>query len=1034
MYFMIARISKGDFLKGAVLYNETKVQEGEASAIDIKNIRNVEEGEFIESSEAINMMIHQCWKKEEDGNTKLAIKDPVFSCSLNLNQDDLDKLKTLREQEGEEAENDFYRKIANRYMDGMGYGKQPYIVYKHEDIERTHIHIISIRVDENQKKINDSNEKRRSERVRKEIAKEFGLSEEGEKKTSKMTQSEINTRTEKRADFIQKSGAAINELAKLNPDDPANLTKLRHKISNILKFVDENYKPKDITEYNKILSQFHIKCNKIDTLDKDGRRINGCQFGVINAKGDFVSHLIKGGQVNEKFTMPKLETKFALASGMKTDMRKDDAFSKKYITEQIKSILEAPREISMDYLCDVLNKRGVEANIVRDNDEKAVGINFIDNLNGKVFTGSSLGREYTYGNLSKSIENHNAKLSYLEKDAFTQATKFLNNKYNDTRKESYFLESDLIKDLPSKKEDFTQALQKDLQLTDKQAEKCFDTFCRFKIGQLPSLEAKEDAYQQSQIVTALKFASKMESDQQGRVDLLHKMGISVSEKNGTVIYESQRKPDVWLSYIHVKEMDNGVSEEEPIKRAAAPSGNLTPLNKTERQFVKDIAEGGDGSEVKGNWIKMLDLLDKDTKGTAINDNIVKMFSAVVAPVRTKEFKESRMLESEFIKSMDKIKTPIVEKATHDLDISRETAEAIFDKYKAYQNKVVLPDVETREEKAVVNRVDMSLRFASRIEDPAKKTEFLKRMEISVAKVGNEMVFSYDRKPNFALSAREINARTGLAVTPQTFIFADLKDVQPFSKKERDFVKDYLSGENLMDGRYSTALHYLSKADQDNAKKVGIGVRVAKILDAVNTRTADDMVKALLYRGFVIHPVKENGETSYKVSRFNNKSAEIMTTLPKELSDKLNNSNFAQVYPNIKEQLLAKGVYGTAKLVAVMKISRAGDFNDEQLLKDTINDVAKVNKVLASKMEEAATPTKDGIIDYGRVARLVAEYNGEKDIKLPPTTIQSVKREEKIPMETIINELRHGNTLETAIRLMQDENTEEETKQGNKRKL
>lgn len=134
---------------------------------------------------------------------------------------------------------------------------------------------------------------------------------------------------------------------------------------------------------------------------------------------------------------------------------------------------------------------------------------------------------------------------------------------------------------------------------------------------------------------------------------------------------------------------------------------------------------------------------------------------------------------------------------------------------------------------------------------------------------------------------------------------------------------------------------------------------------------------------------------------------------------IDNSNFSKVYPNIKEQLLAKGMYGTAKLVAVMKITRAGDFNDERLLHDTINDVAKVNRMLADKMRQASAPQKGGEIDYGRVARLVAEYKGESVIKLPPTTAESFIREEKTQMQTIVNELRHGN-LDVAIKLMQDD--------------
>ena len=45
--------------------------------------------------------------------------------------------------------------IAIEYMRKLGYGDQPYLVYKHTDIDRHHIHIVGSRVDENGKPLND---------------------------------------------------------------------------------------------------------------------------------------------------------------------------------------------------------------------------------------------------------------------------------------------------------------------------------------------------------------------------------------------------------------------------------------------------------------------------------------------------------------------------------------------------------------------------------------------------------------------------------------------------------------------------------------------------------------------------------------------------------------------------------------------------------------------------------------------------------------------------------------------------------------
>ena len=69
----------------------------------------------------------------------------VFQVSLNPSPED-------RLTDGQ------FRDIAQEYMERMGYGNQPYIVFKHKDISREHLHIVSLRVDEQGRKINDSHE------------------------------------------------------------------------------------------------------------------------------------------------------------------------------------------------------------------------------------------------------------------------------------------------------------------------------------------------------------------------------------------------------------------------------------------------------------------------------------------------------------------------------------------------------------------------------------------------------------------------------------------------------------------------------------------------------------------------------------------------------------------------------------------------------------------------------------------------------------------------------------------------------------
>lgn len=74
---------------------------------------------------------------------------PVLHLSLNPHPDD-------RLSDGQ------LEAIGREYMEKLGYGDQPYIIFRHEDNARPHIHIVSLRIDEQGRKIRDYKEWERS--------------------------------------------------------------------------------------------------------------------------------------------------------------------------------------------------------------------------------------------------------------------------------------------------------------------------------------------------------------------------------------------------------------------------------------------------------------------------------------------------------------------------------------------------------------------------------------------------------------------------------------------------------------------------------------------------------------------------------------------------------------------------------------------------------------------------------------------------------------------------------------------------------
>lgn len=140
-----------------VQYNDKKVEKGTGELMLMKNFPS-----FINensSKEEVKNYLKSISKNEK-------VKKPQFHAVIS----------TKFQQHNKEE----LAKVAEDFMQEMGYGNQPFIVVFHNDTENNHVHIVSTRVDKSTgKKLNDSYEKLKAQKSLIEIKERiYGKSNE----------------------------------------------------------------------------------------------------------------------------------------------------------------------------------------------------------------------------------------------------------------------------------------------------------------------------------------------------------------------------------------------------------------------------------------------------------------------------------------------------------------------------------------------------------------------------------------------------------------------------------------------------------------------------------------------------------------------------------------------------------------------------------------------------------------------------------------------------------------------------------------
>ena len=334
---MIAKISSTENLGGALGYNFKKVGKGEASILLAAELYQNNDSNYTMEVVLADM--------ESLIPEKCRTKKTVFHCSLNPHPDD----KISDEQ---------LVQVAREYMEALGYGKQPYIVFKHNDIAREHIHIISLRVDSEGKKINDKFEKRRSKQITDTLERKYNL----------IPSSKI-------ADKV------MNETPKID----TTRGDIKEQVANIVCMVLKHYCFCSLGELNAILSAYNLAVEEVKTEFR-GKKYDGLVYVPTDGKGNKVSTPINASDIGRGVGYTAVQNR----------MQKSQQAIKPLIPTIRNKVLQAMRTSPQTEkeLQSRLEEQNLRVAIRKNESGRIYGITFIDDKEGIALNGSRLGKGY----------------------------------------------------------------------------------------------------------------------------------------------------------------------------------------------------------------------------------------------------------------------------------------------------------------------------------------------------------------------------------------------------------------------------------------------------------------------------------------------------------------------------------------------------------------------------------------------------------------------------------------------------------------
>jgi len=344
---MVAKISIGNSLYGALTYNGEKINKEKGRLLDTNKIYNDGSG---------TIDIHRAY---EDFlrwiPTSSRTERPMMHISLNPHPDDV------------LSDTDFTR-LAHDYMQMMGFADMPYMIYKHADIDRHHVHIVALRVGTDGRCISDRNNFYKNRKVCRELEQRYGLK--------------------------------VAERDKITPDMPIKKVDpsgdIKRQVANTVKMVGMRYKFQTMGEYNAVLSLYNIRCEQTDGR-VNGREYHGLVYFATDDEGKTIANPFKASRLGKFACRTAIDSRFEKAKD-----KIDVAPTRNRVTDVL-----ARATYKEDFISK-LKDCGIDV-VFRYTDEGRIyGVTFIDHYTMTVLNGSRLGKQFSANALNERFNNQQA--------------------------------------------------------------------------------------------------------------------------------------------------------------------------------------------------------------------------------------------------------------------------------------------------------------------------------------------------------------------------------------------------------------------------------------------------------------------------------------------------------------------------------------------------------------------------------------------------------------------------------------------------